>query len=117
MSHRHLTHKLFHIGNRFYVESRTMMSSIYHEDRDNPQRWDWGLVSTALVNGEAVHIRPANEAEMEWAELALSSFKKSLKMLRNRSHTRCDHCERQYDDDTCDSCFAKRLVEAVLEES
>lgn len=33
------------------------------------------------------------------------------RLISNRSGLTCDHCERQYDDDICDACFAVRLVE------
>jgi len=36
-------------------------------------------------------------------------------MLRDRSHTVCDHCERQYDDSTCDLCFANQIIKAMQE--
>lgn len=39
--------------------------------------------------------------------------------FNNRDHFTCDHCERQYDDSICETCFRKRLhrevVEALLE--
>lgn len=46
----------------------------------------------------------------------LNKFREQIKkMLRDRTHTRCDHCERQYDDSTCDQCFANKIVKAMLE--
>lgn len=37
------------------------------------------------------------------------------KEMKTRSGLTCDHCERQYDDDMCDSCFARRLVNMFQE--
>ena len=37
------------------------------------------------------------------------------KLFKDRSGYRCDHCERQYDDDICNACFAKMLVEKFEE--
>ena len=56
-----MTIKLIYIGDTFYSETSTAMSPIYHEDG---RRSDWGKVSVALRNGDEVHIRPANDAEL-----------------------------------------------------
>lgn len=37
------------------------------------------------------------------------------KRISGRKGYTCDHCERQYDDDICDACFAKMLVECFQE--
>ena len=36
-----------------------------------------------------------------------------VKMLEHRDGTTCDHCERQYDDSTCDDCFAEEIIRAL----
>lgn len=53
---------LIYIGDQFYLESGTVMSSIYDMQGN---RSDWGFVQTALKKGESVHIRPATEEEKE----------------------------------------------------
>lgn len=35
------------------------------------------------------------------------------KSFNEREGTTCDHCERQYDDSTCEPCFRTRLYEKV----
>ena len=53
--------ELIFIGDKFYRESGSMMSSIYTVDA---KRSDWGAVQIALQDGESVHIRPATKIEM-----------------------------------------------------
>lgn len=62
--------KLVFIGDDFYHNSGTIMSSLYTEDG---QRSDWGKVKIALRNGEKVCIRPATEKELESAKETLKS--------------------------------------------
>lgn len=71
--------KLFYIGERFYSESSTWMSPIYHEGTF--QRSDWGKVSIALQHGESVSIRPATDEEMDWAKAKLKETKKEVKRV------------------------------------
>lgn len=35
------------------------------------------------------------------------------KLLKDRRHYTCEHCERQYDDDICDYCFAKKILKEL----
>lgn len=63
---------LIFIGEKFYQESGTMMSPIYQEVDGKLYRSDWGFVQCALENGQEVHIRPATEAEMVWANERLA---------------------------------------------
>ena len=65
--------ELIYIGDRFYNESNSMMSSIYDI---HGNRQDWGFVQIALCNGESVHIRPATDAELISYEKALIEIKK-----------------------------------------
>ncbi|HUU90512.1 MAG TPA: hypothetical protein VM238_04800 [Phycisphaerae bacterium] len=51
---------LIYIGEHFYLDSGTAMSSIYTEDG---QRMDWGFVQIELERGEDVHIRQATADE------------------------------------------------------
>ena len=53
--------ELIFIGNKFYNESKTIMSPIYTVEGE---RSDWGFVQIALQNGESVHIRPATQREI-----------------------------------------------------
>lgn len=67
--------KLIYIGEEFYRESATMMSSIYTEDG---KRSDWGFVQAALKKGEDVNIRQASSVEMEYYKRKLKEFLKKF---------------------------------------
>lgn len=64
--------KVVYIGERFYTESGSIMSSIYTEDG---ARTDWGFVNLALANGDEVHIRQASEVEIDFYESRLFELK------------------------------------------
>jgi hypothetical protein len=66
------TINLIYIGDKFYRESSTRMSSIYTEKF---QRYDWGFVQRDLQEGKTVNIRPANTIEMAIAENELKLIK------------------------------------------
>lgn len=66
--------ELIYIGDRFYYESKTVMSSIYNI---NGHRSDWGFVQIALRDGESVHIRPATQEE-------LISYERQLENIKSR---------------------------------
>lgn len=53
--------RIFYVGDQFYLESGTHLSSLYNE---NGQREDWGKVSRYLANGKTVIIRPATDVEL-----------------------------------------------------
>ena len=66
---------LIYIGDDFYTESGTMMSSIYKIEKSGSlSRSDWGFVQIALEKGEEIHIRQATDSEMVWAHLILKRF-------------------------------------------
>jgi hypothetical protein len=52
--------KLVYIGEDYYRESHTIMSSIYTEDGE---RFDWVMVTEALSRADEVHLRPARKSE------------------------------------------------------
>ena len=60
------------IGEDFYFESGTMMSSIYTTDG---KRFDWGFVKEALREGKNVSIRPATDEERKPYEKELAARK------------------------------------------
>jgi len=64
--------KLIYIGDHFYMESGTIMSSIYTE---TGERSDWGKVQMALKDGEEVEIRQATILERRFYESQLSRIK------------------------------------------
>ena len=64
--------KLIYIGDHFYEESKSYMSSIYDTDG---ARQDWGKVQVALRNGERVSIRPATSQELVRYEIKLRALK------------------------------------------
>lgn len=69
------TLKLIYIGDNFYRESGTVMSSIYEENGD---RSDWGKVQIALKGGQKVSIRPAEKDELDCYETKLINLKIKL---------------------------------------
>ena len=71
--------ELFYIGDRFYNESGTMMSCIYHVG--TKFRSDWGKVNIALSRGESVHIRPATAEERAWADAKLIDTQAEMKRI------------------------------------
>jgi hypothetical protein len=64
--------RLIFIGDHFYSQSGSMMSSIYTEDG---YRYDWGFVQRDLRDGREVHIRPANPIELAHYESKLAEYK------------------------------------------
>jgi len=75
------TIELYYIGDGFYWDSGTSMSSIYVVDTH--KRFDWGFVHVELSKGNRVHIRPATDAEMVRAY-------KELDEIRKRNQARKD---------------------------
>jgi hypothetical protein len=66
------TLSLYYIGDEFYRNSDSMMSSIY-EVRTH-KRYHWGFVTTALSSGIKVSIRPATKKEMKRARKLLKEY-------------------------------------------
>ena len=66
------TTNLIYIGEKFYLKSGSMMSSIYTEEF---QRYDWGFVRRDLREGKTVNIRPADTIEMSIMENKLKLIK------------------------------------------
>ena len=64
---------LVYIGDHFYSESSTSMSTIYTE---NGERYHWGWVQRALKKGENINIRQANDVEMKF-------YNEKLKEIQN----------------------------------
>jgi len=52
------------IGNNFYYESGTVMSSLYKIVSGGYERYDWGFAERDLADGKSIRIRPADEQEM-----------------------------------------------------
>jgi hypothetical protein len=72
--------KLIYIGDHFYMESGTRMSSIYHE---TGERSDLGEVNFALRAGDSIEIRQATQKERTFyeAQLSLVKMKRELEQL------------------------------------
>ena len=66
--------ELIFIGDKYYRESKTMMSSIYDIYWN---RQDWGKVQIALNEGHSVHIRPATDDELEFANKKFKAYQNS----------------------------------------
>lgn len=67
------TIKLVHIGDRFYRDSYTAMSSLYTEDGI---RFDYGFVQIELAKGNNVTIRQATPKELIKYEKFLAKCRK-----------------------------------------
>ena len=65
---------LIFIGQEFYVKSGSIMSEIYEISKDGLLRSDWGNIQIALMEGEEVHIRQANQEELKLAYLKLGEI-------------------------------------------
>lgn len=63
---------IYYIGDEFYGNSGTMMSSIYLE---GGFRTDWGKVRISLSEGKEVRIRQATDAEMLAAYKELERYR------------------------------------------
>ena len=66
--------ELIYIGREFYMQSSTMLSSIY---QITGERSDWGFVQVALSEGRSISIRPATESEKEPYVQWLKTFAKN----------------------------------------
>lgn len=66
---------VIYVGEKFYWESGTIMSSIYEARGDGYVRTDWGLIQSALQTGKAVRIRPATKGEVAYFEDLLDKMK------------------------------------------
>lgn len=69
------TINLFYIGDNFYWDSGTSMSSIY--EIGTGVRYDWGFVQGDLRDGKTVNIRPANKEELAWAKNMAKKIRES----------------------------------------
>lgn len=72
--------RAIYIGDRFYWDSGTSMSSLVRitfdlDGRMRGHRFDWGDVTQALKRGEEVHIRPATASELRKAEETLEAMR------------------------------------------
>lgn len=65
---------LIYIGEKFYWESGTSMSSIYEQKGVEYRRWDWGKVSIALQRGEKLTIVPASAEQIKMFEAELAKM-------------------------------------------
>jgi len=112
--------KLIYIGDHFYRESATLMSSLYTEDG---KRSDWGFVSSALRNGENVEIRQVTDAEREYYETQLSKISKEQKTmgiqrLRNLTtgilHTEVNHIYEDLENITGEKGLMTHMLPRVI---
>ncbi len=66
------------IGDRFYRESGTIMSSVYEINPNGTHsRTDWGFIGIALKNGKTVNIRPATSDEIKLFEDHMAMYKET----------------------------------------
>jgi len=66
--------ELFYVGQDIYEKSHSMLGVLYGYAGSGIFRSDWGKVQMALMNGQEVHIRPANKVEMAWINQKLSEY-------------------------------------------
>jgi len=113
------TMKLIYIGDHFYRESGTLMSSLYTEDG---KRSDWGFVSSALHNGENVEIRQVTDAEREYYETQLSKIRGQktidIQRLRNLTtrilHTKVSHIYEDLENITGEKGLMTHMLPRVI---
>jgi len=72
------TTELIYIGDHFYFQSGTAMSSLY---TINGSRYDWGFVQRDLSRGKSINIRPATSAEIAIFEGRLKQIKGEYEQL------------------------------------
>lgn len=65
--------KLIYVGDKYYMESGTMLSTLYEEGTWS--RYDWGFVQRDLREGIPITIRPATKEEIEIVDLKLKRIK------------------------------------------
>lgn len=53
--------ELYYVGDKFYLDSKSIMSSIYRAGTH--ERYDWGFVNHDLRSGKSVFIRQATNEE------------------------------------------------------
>ena len=64
--------QVIYVGDKYYFESGTIMSSVYQiDDAGSFKRTDWGEIQEALKQEKEIHIRPATEIEILWADAML----------------------------------------------
>lgn len=68
--------ELIFIGDKFYWESGTSMSSLYLKKGNDYLRYDWGFVQVALSEGNEVNIRPATDSEFRYFQNKLDAMKR-----------------------------------------
>lgn len=68
---------LVYIGEKFYRDSLTLMSSIYEVQGPGKgyRRSDWGEVVVALQHGISVTIRPATEVQLHYFNSMLHKYR------------------------------------------
>jgi hypothetical protein len=62
--------KVIYIGEKFYGDTDSLMSSVY--EATTRERLHWGMITHYLKEGGKVVIRPANKKEMAWAYRTLN---------------------------------------------
>jgi|WetSurSiteA1Bulk_404760.scaffolds.fasta_scaffold23697_3 hypothetical protein len=70
--------EIIFIGDRFYWDSKTMMSSMYEVTSSGYERYDWGLMSHYLMRGIKHFVRPATKEEIEYFNNNLIGLKKEF---------------------------------------
>ena len=59
---------LIYIGQKYYFDSGTSMSSLYRIVDGVWYRRDWGDVTRCLLNGTSIQIVPATKAQLKQAD-------------------------------------------------
>jgi len=79
-SHRDakIIHAIY-IGERFYDDSGTIMSSIYTTGGGTYQRYDYGFLQVDVGEGKEVRVRPATEKELKFFTERLISIQNEHK--------------------------------------
>ncbi|MDD5065283.1 MAG: hypothetical protein PHQ35_11070 [Phycisphaerae bacterium] len=71
--------EIIFIGDRFYQESNTVMSSVYEKSTDDTyRRYDYGFLQRDLKAGICLFIRPSTKDEQTFFDLELIKLKERL---------------------------------------
>ncbi len=74
--------ELIYIGDHFYRESGSAMSSIYTVEG---HRSDWGFVQRDLREGHTINIRPATRLELNHYEAMLNQMRRKADTMREKT--------------------------------
>lgn len=85
MKNKTPTKQVVYIGDQFYSQSGSVMSSVYEvrtvDGKKEYKRYDYGFLQSDLANGIRVNMRPATDKELGMFYKALERTKKDLEAI------------------------------------